>query len=152
MTGYWRRPKETAEAIDAECWLHTGDLATLRADGNLKLVGRLREMFKSGGYNVYPLEVEKVIEEHESVLLVAVLGVPDPLYGEIGHAYVVARPGASVDEGALQAHCRQQLANYKIPKRFFFLDEMPMLPIGKIDKQQLNRRSNDEYGGSAGRA
>jgi acyl-CoA synthetase (AMP-forming)/AMP-acid ligase II len=141
MTGYWRRPKETAEAIDRDGWLHTGDLATLLPDGNLKLVGRIREMFKSGGYNVYPLEVEVALERHSSVAMAAVVGVADALYGEVGHAYLLLNPGASADEAILLAHCRGLLANYKIPKSFFVLSDMPMLPIGKIDKQQLKHRS-----------
>ncbi|WP_129774466.1 class I adenylate-forming enzyme family protein [Peristeroidobacter soli] len=136
MCGYWRRPDATADAIDREGWLHTGDLAVRRADGRLRLVGRLKEIFKSGGYNIYPREIEQALELHASVALAAVVAVPDPIYGEVGHAFVVAT-GSEPSSEELQAHCRRLLANYKVPKRFTVLRDPPMLPIGKIDKRRL---------------
>ena len=90
MLGYLNRPEATREAIDEEGWLHTGDLAVARPDGAITLIGRLKEMFKSGGYNVYPREIEIALEAHPAVRLAAVIGVPDPLYVEVGHAFVVA--------------------------------------------------------------
>jgi acyl-CoA synthetase (AMP-forming)/AMP-acid ligase II len=136
-TGYWNRPEATAELFTADGWLRTGDLAEARPDGALRLIGRLREMYKSGGYNVYPREIEQVLEAHPDVAMAAVIGVPDPLYQEVGHAFVLAHPGRRPAPGALEAHCRAELANYKVPKRFTVADAFPMLPIGKIDKQAL---------------
>jgi acyl-CoA synthetase (AMP-forming)/AMP-acid ligase II len=141
MSGYWRRPEATREAIDAEGWLHTGDVALLRPDGNLVLRGRLSEMYKSGGENVYPREVESVLEQHPAVALAAVLGVPDPVYGEVGSAYVLRSPGADPAPEALRAFCLERLVNFKVPKRIEVRDALPMLPIGKVDKRALRREA-----------
>jgi acyl-CoA synthetase (AMP-forming)/AMP-acid ligase II len=135
--GYWQRPAATAELFTSDGWLRTGDLAVERPDGAYRLIGRLKEMFKSGGYNVYPREVELVLEAHPAVAMAAVIGVADPLYQEVGHAFVLPHPGRSTSEAELEAHCREALANYKVPKRFTVATEFPMLPIGKIDKQAL---------------
>lgn len=148
MAGYFGRPEATAEAVGANGWLRSGDIGVMRADGNIQLVGRRTEMFKSGGYNVYPREIELAIETHPEVAVAAVVGVPDPDFQEVGWAYVVleaveegagADPGAGAapDEAALRAHCRARLANYKLPKRFFIRPALPLLPIGKIDKTAL---------------
>ena len=134
MLGYLNRPEATREAIDDAGWLHTGDLAVARPDGAIRLIGRLKEMFKSGGYNVYPREIEIALEAHPAVRLAAVIGVPDPLYVEVGHAFVVAT-GVTDDE--LREHCRTRLANYKVPKRFTIANDLPLLPIGKVDKRAL---------------
>ena len=134
MLGYWNRPEATSEAIDAEGWLHTGDLGVSRPDGAIRLIGRLKEMFKSGGYNVYPREIEIALESHPAVRLAAVIGVPDPVYSEVGHAFVVAD---GITEAELREHCRTRLANYKVPKRFTIRSDLPLLPIGKIDKRAL---------------
>jgi acyl-CoA synthetase (AMP-forming)/AMP-acid ligase II len=141
MLGYWRRPEATREAIDADGWLHTGDLAVLRADGNVALRGRLSEMYKSGGENVYPREVETVLEAHPDVALAAVLGVPDPVYAEVGAAWVIRRPHASPSPEALRAFCRERLVNFKVPKTIAVRDALPMLPIGKVDKRALRREA-----------
>ena len=135
MSGYHDRPADTDAAFTADGWLHTGDLAEID-DGLFRIVGRLREMFKSGGYNVYPREVEEVIELHPAVAMAAVLGLPDEVYGEVGEAWVLA---ADVTPAELDAHCRQHLANYKVPKSFHLRTELPLLPIGKIDKVALRR-------------
>jgi len=140
MKGYWNRPEATLETLDAEGWLHTGDVGLWREDGNIVLVGRMKEMFKSGGYNVYPREIEIVLEEHPAVDMAAVIGMPDPLYGEVGHAFVIKARAGALDRTALLEHCRARLANYKIPKSFAIADELPMLPIGKIDKRALRER------------
>lgn len=137
MLGYWRRPGATAETIDATGWLHTGDIGVRQANGTIRLVGRMREVFKSGGYNIYPREVELALEAHPLVRLAAVLGVPDPVYGEVGHAFVMPRPGTHLTAEVLRQHCRERLANYKVPKSFTIADELPLLPVGKIDKQAL---------------
>ena len=135
MAGYWNCPEATAEAIDVEGWLHTGDLVVMRPDGCLSIVGRLSEMFKTGGYNAYPREIEMCLEDHPAVRIAAVVGVPDPVFDEVGHAFVVAEPGTDADD--LRNHCRERLANYKVPKVVHLRDALPMLAIGKIDKKGL---------------
>ncbi|MGE0117913.1 MAG: class I adenylate-forming enzyme family protein [Dongiaceae bacterium] len=137
MAGYFERPAETAAAIDEAGWLHTGDIGRFGADGRLRFVGRIREMFKSGGYNVYPREIETVLESHPAAALAAVVAVPDPLYHEVGCAFVIRRPGGALDEAEIAAFCRARLANYKVPKRFVVRDALPMLAIGKLDKAAL---------------
>lgn len=137
--GYWNRPDATAEAFTADGYFRTGDLARRRPDGRIQIVGRLKEMYKSGGYNVYPREIEDRLEEHPAVAAAAVVGVDDPLWGQIGVAFVQAR--APVTPPDLDAWCRVHLANYKVPKRICLMDEMPLLPIGKIDKSALRRRA-----------
>ena len=139
MIGYYNQPDETEKAFTHDGWFRTGDVARIRRDGNWQLVGRLKEMYKSGGYNIYPREIEIVIEAHPAVALTAVLGVPDPLYGEVGQAFVETVPGISLSEQDIRRWCRDRLANYKVPKRFWFPDVLPKLPVGKIDRQQLRR-------------
>lgn len=141
MIGYWRRPEATAEAIDAEGWLHTGDVALLRPDGRYTIRGRLGAMYKSGGENVHPREVESVLEEHPDVALAAVLGIPDAVYGEVGRAYVIRVPGRNPTEDALRSHCRERLVNFKVPKRIVVRDVLPMLPIGKVDRVILREEA-----------
>jgi acyl-CoA synthetase (AMP-forming)/AMP-acid ligase II len=135
MIGYFRRPGATRQALDADGWLHTGDVVRLRPDGNLELVGRLSEMFKSGGENIYPREVEQVLETHPAVAAAAVVGRPHDLWGEVGHAYVVTRGAVTDDE--LRDHAREHLARYKVPKTFEVLPELPILPSGKVDRRAL---------------
>ena len=124
-------------AIDAEGWLHSGDIGRFDAAGRLRIIGRIKEMFKSGGYNIYPREIEMVLESHPAVSLAAVVAMPDPLYREIGCAFLLRKPGSELEAEALSAWCRARLANYKIPKRFVIRDELPLLPIGKLDKTAL---------------
>ncbi len=137
--GYWHRPEATAQAFTADGFFRTGDLAERRADGRLRIVGRLKEMYKSGGYNVYPREVEIALETHPAVALAAVVATPDPLWQEVGIAYVATHSPVTSEE--LQEHCRQRLANYKVPKRIVIEQELPLLPIGKIDKRALTLRA-----------
>lgn len=140
MLGYFNRPEATAAAFTPDGFLRTGDVAIRRPDGVLKIVGRRSDMYKSGGYNVYPREIELCLEDHPGIAIAAVIGVPDPVYSEIGVAYLVAKPGVPrPQEDDLRAWCRERLANYKIPKRFQVRDELPLLPIGKVDKQALKR-------------
>ncbi len=141
MSGYFRRPEATAQALDAQGWLHTGDLAVERPDGNWQIVGRLKEMFKSGGYNVYPREIETVIEAHPQVDLAAVVGLPDPVFQEVGHAFVLCADDADIDANELEAFCRERLANYKVPKRFYLRDAFPLLSTGKVDKARLREEA-----------
>ncbi len=137
MNGYFNQPEATTEAYTADGWFKTGDVAKLRLDGNWRLIGRTKEMYKSGGYNVYPREIEIAIEEHPAVAMSAVLGVPDEIYNEVGFAFVQLEPEASIETTEINDWCRQRLANYKIPKTFEIMQELPKLPIGKIDKQTL---------------
>ena len=139
MRGYWGRPDATTDAFSQDGWFQTGDLATVRADGNLEIVGRMSEMYKSGGYNVYPREVELAIEEIDGVTLAAVVSFPDPTFQEVGHAFLLAAPGISLTEAAIRKFLKTKLANYKIPKRVSILATLPMLPIGKVDKQALKK-------------
>ena len=146
MSSYFNRPEATSDAYTSNGWLRTGDTAVLREDGNIEFVGRRSEMYKSGGYNVYPREIELALEALDDVEMTAVIGVPDRLYGEVGWAYVVARSAGSLDEERLKRWCRERLANYKVPKRFIVVDALPMLPVGKADKVRLKAEARAELG------
>ena len=143
MTEYWRRPDASAEARTPDGWFRTGDVGYIRPDGNVRLVGRMSDMFKSGGYNVYPREIESVLEQHAAVALAAVVGVPDPLYQEVGCAWIQREAGTDVEAKALEQWCRDKVANYKVPKSFRIVDELPLLPVGKVDKTALRKRSRE---------
>jgi acyl-CoA synthetase (AMP-forming)/AMP-acid ligase II len=136
MRGYWDDPVRTAEVL-REGWLTTGDLGRVDAAGNLVLVGRRSEMYIRGGYNVYPAEVEGVLGEHPGVDKVAVVGLPDPVLGQIGAAYVVPASGAAPQLDDLRTWCRQRLADYKAPDRLELLTELPLTSMLKVDKQAL---------------
>ena len=140
LAGYWGDDEATRQAYTADGWFRTGDVVRLREDGNLEIVGRTKEMYISGGFNIYPREIEVTLEEHPDVGLVAVMGVPDEVYGEVGHAFVEPVPGAAPEIDELDHWCRERLANYKVPKTFEIDRELPRLPIGKIDKQALKGR------------
>ena len=146
LAGYFRDPEATDAARTADGWFRTGDIVKVWPDGNLEIVGRTKEMYISGGFNIYPREVEIAIEAHPDVGLVAVLGVPDDTFGEVGHAFVEPKPGAALDAATLHDWCRERLANYKAPKRFEVRAELPRLPIGKIDKQALKRELAERSG------
>jgi acyl-CoA synthetase (AMP-forming)/AMP-acid ligase II len=135
--GYWNNPAATSAAMTADGWLRTGDIATALKDGSWKLEGRKAEMFKSGGFNVYPREIELAIEEHPDVGYCAVIGVPDAQYFEVGAAFIVPKPGRAPSSQEIVAFLRERLANYKIPKSVHIREALPMLPIGKVDKQAL---------------
>ena len=139
---YWRDPAASAQAFSPDGYFRTGDLAVQRPDGRYHLAGRVKEMFKSGGYNVYPREVETVIEAHPAVTLAAVVCAPDPLWQEVGIAFVQAN--APIAAAELREWCASRLANYKVPKRFVLLPALPLLPIGKIDKVELRRLAQEE--------
>jgi len=147
MRGYWHDPDLTATVIDAEGYLHTGDLGRLRPDGNLTLAGRLTEMYIRGGYNVYPTEVEAVLTDHPAIARAAVIGAPDPVLGEIGVAFLVLDPGSGTpdagdvpDRDALRAWCADRIADYKAPDRVVVVDELPVTAVGKLDKNALAAR------------
>ncbi len=135
LRSYWGDPEATRAAFTADGWLHTGDLAKLRPDGRVVLVGRAREMIKTGGYNVYPREIERVLETHPAVAEVVVFGVPDTVYTERVEAAIELAPDAGAPpRDDLEQLCRQTLAGYKLPRRFHFERMLPRLPNGKIDR------------------
>ena len=146
--GYWRQPEATRAAFTEDGFFRTGDLAERRPDGRLRIVGRLKEMYKSGGYNVYPREIEAAIEAHPAVAIAAVVPVPDPLWQEVGIAYVVLKAPAA--EADILAWCRERLANYKIPKACIIAETLPLLPIGKVDRVALRAHAAGRSG-EAGR-
>jgi len=139
MKEYFKNPQATAAKMDEVGWFYSDDLAWKDERGYIHIVGRKSEMFKTGGENVFPREVEDVLEAHPSVLLAAVIGVPDPIFGEVGHAFLVPRSEYTVTEDDLREHCRQSLANFKIPKRFLIRSQLPMLPNSKVDKKALRQ-------------
>jgi fatty-acyl-CoA synthase len=134
MLGYWNNPDATAAAIDAARWMHTGDLAVMREDGYLNIVGRIKDMVIRGGENVYPREVEEFLYSHPKIADVQVIGVPDPKYGEELCAWVKLKEGASATEEEIRAYCHGQIATYKIPRYVLFVDAFPMTVTGKIQK------------------
>ena len=137
MAGYFELPEATAAAIDADGWLHTGDLGSMDTHGNLRIQGRLKEMIIRGGENIFPREIEDVIASHPAVAAVAVVGLPDPVFGEQVTAVVELVPGTSADAAELRALCDQNLARFKVPTRWEFAAAMPRTPLGKIQKFQL---------------
>jgi len=137
MLGYLDDPQATAAAIDADGWLHTGDVGAVDDAGNLRITDRLKDMYICGGFNVYPAEVEQVLARLDGVADAAVIGVPDSRLGEVGKAFIVRRPGADLDEQAVIAYAREHLANFKTPRFVSFLDALPRNPGGKVVKPQL---------------
>lgn len=140
MSGYWNRPDATASAIADDGWYRSGDGGHLDADGYLYVTDRIKDMIISGGENIYPAEIERVLVEHPSVADIAVIGVPDEKWGEVPKAVVAAAPGHAVDEAELLAYCRTQLAAYKCPKSVDVVDELPRNPTGKVLKKDLRAR------------
>ena len=138
MSGYLDDPAATAEAIDADGWLHTGDIGTIDAAGNLTITDRLKDMYICGGFNVYPAEVEQVLSRIPGVTEVAVIGVADERLGEVGRAYLTIAPGADIDESSVLAHARTNLANFKIPRSVVFIKDFPRNAAGKILKRELD--------------
>jgi HIP---CoA ligase len=139
MLGYLDDPAATAEAIDADGWLHTGDVGTLDDAGNLTITDRLKDMYISGGFNVYPAEVEQTLARLDGVADVAVVGVPDERMGEVGKAYVVRADGASLTEDDVIGYARERLANFKAPRVVEFTDALPRNLSGKVLKTQLRK-------------
>ncbi|MQA24100.1 MAG: AMP-binding protein [Micromonosporaceae bacterium] len=137
MLGYLDDPDATATAIDSDGWLRTGDVGTLDERGYLKLTDRLKDMYICGGFNVYPAEVEQALARLDGVAESAVIGVPDTRLGEVGKAYIIARPGAALSEDRVIEHCRERLANYKAPRHVEFVAELPRNATGKILKRVL---------------
>ncbi|MGH9191676.1 MAG: FadD3 family acyl-CoA ligase [Acidimicrobiales bacterium] len=141
MAGYIGDPEATASAIDADGWLHTGDIGVFDANGNLKITDRLKDMFIVGGFNAYPAEIENMMMEHPAVGQAAVVGVPDRRIGEVAAAFVVPRPGTTVDEAGLIAWCRERMANYKVPRSVRVVDSLPLNASGKVLKYVLREQA-----------
>ncbi len=144
MQGYLDDPQATAEIIDADGWLHTGDIGTMDARGYLSITDRKKDMYISGGFNCYPAEIEKLLSAHPSVETAAVIGIPDERMGEVGKAYVVLRPGTQADPAAILAWARENMANYKVPRQVSFLDALPRNEGGKVLRATLQQLHNQE--------
>jgi fatty-acyl-CoA synthase len=140
MLGYFDNPEATAAAIDADGWLHTGDLCAMDERGYCTVQGRLKDMIIRGGENIYPKELEELLFRHPSVGEVAVVGLPDDKWGEVVAAFVRPAPGQAVDKEVLAAYMRENLAPHKTPKHWFVLDAFPLTGSGKIQKFKLRER------------
>jgi fatty-acyl-CoA synthase len=146
MRGYWNNPDRTADAIDEQRWMHTGDLATMDDRGYVRIVGRIKDMVIRGGENIYPREVEEFLYTHPDVADVQVIGVPDERYGEELMAWIVLRPGASLDEDQVREFCRGRIAHFKVPRYIKFVDAFPMTVTGKVQKFKMRETAIDELG------
>jgi fatty-acyl-CoA synthase len=146
FSGYWNRPEETDAAFVGEQWFRTGDVLRVDDDGWAQVVDRVKDMYISGGENVYPAEVEAVAVQLDAVANCAVVGVADLRWGEVGAAYVQVREGASLTEAELRAHLEANLARYKVPKYLQFVPELPRNATGKIRRMDLRHRADDEHG------
>jgi fatty-acyl-CoA synthase len=148
MLGYWNDPARTNQAVDAEGWMHTGDLATIDDDGYCRIVGRIKDMVIRGGENIYPREIEEFLHRHPDIQDVQVIGVPDEKYGEEVCAWVVPRAGAKLDEDAVRAFCRDQIAHYKVPRYVRLVQQFPTTVTGKVQKFQMREQMIQELGKS----
>ena len=146
MLGYWNNRKATEEAIDEGGWMHSGDLATMDEEGYINIVGRIKDMIVRGGENVYPREIEEFLYTHEAIADVQVIGVPDDKYGEETMAWIKLKPGVSISASDLRRFCRKQIANYKIPRYWKFVDAFPMTVTGKVRKVALREQAIIELG------
>ncbi|CAN5532992.1 AMP-binding protein [soil metagenome] len=150
MHGYWEDEAKTREAIDAEHWMHTGDLATMDAEGYVNIVGRIKDLVIRGGENIYPREIEEFLYRHPKVQDVQVVGLPDKRYGEELCAWIIVKPGVTVEEGAteedIRAFCKGQIAHYKVPKYIRFVDAFPMTVTGKIQKFKIRDEMSQQLG------
>lgn len=146
MTGYYKNPEATARVVDRDGWLYTGDLARRRADGNYRIVGRSKELIIRGGENIYPPEIEEFIHRHPCVAEVAIVGLPDAKYGEVVAAWVVARPGASLNAQDVRDYCRGQIAHFKIPHYIEIVEQLPRTVTGKVRKHVLRDQGIQNHG------
>lgn len=146
MHGYWGDETKTREAIDADGWMHTGDLATMDAEGYVNIVGRIKDMVIRGGENIYPREIEEFLYRHPQVQDVQVVGVPDQKYGEELCAWIIAKPGTKPTEDDIRAFCKGQIAHYKVPRYIRFVAAFPMTVTGKIQKFKIRDEMTDQLG------
>jgi fatty-acyl-CoA synthase len=152
MLGYWNDEARTAEAIDRAGWMHTGDLATIDAEGYCAIVGRIKDLVIRGGENVYPREVEEFLYAHPAISDVQVFGVPDPKFGEEVCAWVRLRDGATLTEEELREFCRGRIAHFKTPRHVRFVDGFPMTVTGKVQKYLMREAMHAELRAAAGLA
>ena len=136
MKGYYKQPEETAKVIK-DGWFYTGDVGNIDEDGFVYHHGRVKDMIITGGMNVFPAEVENVLLRHEKILFSSVIGLPDDKMGEVLGAFIVMRPGSNLTEKEVKKYCRENTASYKTPKVVKFLDELPLVGPGKVDKKAL---------------
>ena len=134
-------PDATAEAIDADGWLHTGDIGVMDERGYIQITDRMKDMFIVGGFNAYPAEIEQALGAHPHIAQAAVIGIPDERLGEVGMAFVVPTGGATVDPDEVIAWARERMANYKAPRRVEVIEALPLVPAGKVDKNALRTRA-----------
>jgi acyl-CoA synthetase (AMP-forming)/AMP-acid ligase II len=146
MRGFIHDPEGTAEAIDADGWLHTGDVAVMDERGYISITDRTKDMFIVGGFNAYPAEIENMINEHPAVGQVAVVGVPDERMGEVGYAFVIPRHNASITPDELKTWCKEKMANYKVPRHIEIVSEVPLNASGKVLKFELRERARAALG------
>jgi fatty-acyl-CoA synthase len=146
MRGYWDDPEQTAEAIDAAGWMHTGDLATIDEEGYCNIVGRLKDMVIRGGENIYPREVEEFLFRHPKIEAAQVFGVPDAKFGEELCAWIKVRAGETLAEADVRAFCEGQIARYKIPRHIRFVADYPMTVTGKVQKFAMRQQMMQELG------
>ena len=146
MQGYWNDPERTAEAIDVQRWMHTGDLATIDEQGYVRIVGRIKDMVIRGGENIYPREIEEFLYTHPAVADVQVIGVPDERYGEALMAWVILGPGSTVSEEEIREFCKGQIAHFKIPRYVKLVDSFPMTVTGKVQKFKMREVAIEELG------
>jgi fatty-acyl-CoA synthase len=146
MKGYWDDPEKTAEAVDPEGWMHTGDVATIDADGYGNIVGRIKDMVIRGGENIYPREVEEFLYAHPKVRDVQVVGIPDARLGEELCAWIIAQDGEQPTEAEIIDYCKGRIAHYKVPRYVRFVDSFPMTVTGKIQKYLIRDAMKKELG------
>jgi acyl-CoA synthetase (AMP-forming)/AMP-acid ligase II len=145
MLGYYKMADKTAESIDKDGWLYSGDLATMDAEGYVRIVGRKKDMLITGGFNVYPAEIEEYLFTHPDVLNVSVIGVPDPVMGEVAAVYVIPREGATIDPQEIVDSCAKEIANFKVPRYVVVVKELPMTQSGKIQKFRLREMAQQAF-------
>ena len=146
MHGYWEDEERTREAIDAEGWMHTGDLATMDAEGYVNIVGRIKDLVIRGGENIYPREIEEFLYRHPKVQDVQVVGLPDKKYGEELCAWIIVKPGQTATDTEIRDFCKGQIAHYKVPKYIQFVTEFPMTVTGKIQKFKIRDAMTEQLG------
>ena len=145
MKGYWGSRFKTRESIK-DGWMHTGDLATMDEEGYIKVVGRSKDMVIRGGENIYPVEIENYLYRHPKISDVQIVGVPDQKYGEVLAAWIIAKQNVELTEEEVKQFCKENIAHYKIPKYFRFVQEYPMTITGKIQKYKITEMMIEELG------
>ena len=146
MLGYYKKPEATAEVVDADGWIHTGDMALLREDGHIRFVGRYKDILKVGGENMSPAEVEAYLSDRLDVAMIAVVAYPDERLVEVPVAFIVRREGAELEEDDVINACRGRLASYKVPRRVLFVDDLPITASGKVQKAKLREHALETLG------